>query len=233
MKIYFEGISLEIDEKYIKKSKKIKSDTAQIDFLKGNHFSDIQKECYAIKEMTKTLSKFKIKKVSDLMAGCGFSGKILEKYLESELHLNDLSPICCDILLENFPSTVVTNTDVFLIPKSFLGDLVFIDFNNFTLNKVEYWEPLLRQIKSEYLMITDSACYGFKFGNLKAYGCSTKLCYYKLLGRYFEKKGWDLHRVIIFGPAALVLFTRKKNKKPFLTETKEKLFMTQKKGLIL
>lgn len=191
----------------------IDSNTAQIDFLK-RHLSDLQREIGAIKEMTRHLPS--ISSVWDLMAGCGFSGKILQKYLTpNNILFNDLDPRCIRVLQDNlteYPNTRITAKDIFKFPfdKIKTPDLTFIDFNTFTLKRYQEWDLIFKKIKSETLVITDSACFGFKFGNLKAYDCGTPIDYYKKLDSYmWWKYNYSVQKIYPFGPACLVLMTNR------------------------
>lgn len=190
----------------------IDSNTAQIDFLK-RHLSDLQREIGAIKEMTRHLSS--INSVWDLMAGCGFSGKILQKYLTPDKILfNDLDPRCIKVLqnnLMNYSKTRITEKDIFKFPFENIPapDLTFIDFNTFTLKRIQEWDDVLKKIKSQFLVITDSACFGFKFGNLKAYDCKIPADYYKKLDEWmWWKYGYYVREIYPFGPACLVLLSQ-------------------------
>ncbi len=209
------------------------SHTAQIDFLKRN-LSDLQKKIGAIKELTLHLSS--INYIWDLMAGCGFSGKVLKKYLAPDKILfNDLDSRCVKVLQENFPKIKVTEKDIFKFPFKRIEtpDLTFIDFNTFTLKKAQEWDGVFKKIESRILVITDSACFGFKFGNLKAYDCETQIDYYRKLSKYmWDHYHFGIQDIFPFGPACLVLMYKAERS----TEIKEhssdsiKIFIQYSKG---
>jgi len=211
LKIIFDNdLTINIVDDVFQKQNIIDS-TPQTDFLRS-HFKDIMKEMGALKSILGTM---KAKTVFDLMAGCGFSGKMIEKICQPDrMLLNDFDPDCFAILEKNFdqPGVDIFQGDIFeFIWKE--SDLTFIDFNSFTLNKIDQWSDVLRGAAdySDKLIITDSACYGFKMGNLKSYGCKTEKDYYFKTSWIFEKefKAY-LTMVCHFGPAALLLFDRVK-----------------------
>lgn len=146
-----------------------------------------------------------------MMAGCGFSVKIFEKYLNPiNMILNDMDLSCVDQLKRNITDKrrIITSYDFFKFPfnKFPIPDLIFIDFNNFTLRKMDQWDEGLKNIKSPLLALTDSACYGFKFGNLKKYGFKSEMEYYYALSDEMNKRyGYGIEITFPFGPACIVL----------------------------
>lgn len=222
----FDGMTLEISETDNHSS--INSNTPQVDFLK-NHKSDIEKEMGAIKSLCLYLHKsdYPTDSIWDLMAGCGFSVRIFEKYLNPiSMILNDMDPSCADQLKRNIidKSKTITSYDFFEFPfpVSLSPDLTFIDFNNFTLRKMDQWDRGLKNIKSPLLTLTDSACYGFKFGNLKKYGFKSEMEYYSALSHEMSKRyGYGVEIVFPFGPACVVLLVRNKTFKRIQCESSE------------
>lgn len=160
-----------------------------------------------------------IKGIFDLMAGSGFSGKIFQiRFPNAQLLLNDLSEDCANSLIENFQNARIQNTFAHLVQSDFSADLVFIDFNNLTMMRFDDWKEVFDTVykwNPKYYMYTDSACYGFKFvKNLTAYGVETKEQYYEkvVAPRLLKDYGWYIHRVCIFGNAALILCSKEKIK---------------------
>lgn len=183
--------------------------TPQINFLKS-HKADIEKECGAVMALSQYLKKHaNIQSYFDAMAGCGFTCTIVKDQLKLEkLYCNDLDPLCCEILRTNFPKDQITNENFFELkyPKGI--DITSVDFNNFTLKRVDFWKSGLEKIDSPYLVFADSACFGFKFGdvNFKSYGISCVEDYYQKLSDWlFDFMGYSVHCVFPFGNAALVL----------------------------
>lgn len=91
-------------------------------------------------------------------------------------------------------------------------NLISVDFNSFTLKRSDRWKGTLRRLSSlcHYLLIADSACYGFRMGNLQSYGVASPLAYYQLLEREMRLPGKWLTRFCSFGNAALVMWEDRK-----------------------
>ena len=85
-------------------------------------------------------------------------------------------------------------------------DLIILDYHNFTLNRWGYWGPSLRLLgpHAPYLIITESACYGFAMGNLqKTYGVQTPKEYYDLLDKRCKRRiGKRVQAVVNYGGPA-------------------------------
>lgn len=138
---------------------------------------------------------------------------MISKMLGCKLFLNDLDPDCVQILKDNFKDP--TQAEIFqgdarnLIWRDV--DLVFIDFNSFTIKSLNEWAPVLSDAAkhSKDLIVTDSASYGFNLGNLKHYGCKDQREYYEKVSTIFEEKfSVILARVSMFDCAALLHFTK-------------------------
>lgn len=215
----FDGLTLKI--RRTNGRRQIGSTTPQIDFLKS-HKKDIQAEIGAIRKMCCYISEsipHPIRSIWDLMAGCGFGYKIFEKYLRPNYAvLNDMDSICVDILETN-----ILKKNVDITPFNFLEfpfksypnpDFVFIDFNNFTLRRIDEWKEGLKKINSRLFAITDSACYGFKFGNLNKYGFTSEIDYYYAVDEIMRGNyGYAIESIFPFGPACLILMTNRNIKK--------------------
>lgn len=155
----------------------------------------------------------------DWMAGCGFTGRILEaRWPSSQLWLNDLDPTCFKLLSHNFPNSKVTNLPVQDLKRGEGEvDLLFMDFNSFTVRKMKFWIDVLNRISEinpkEFILV-DSASYAFKFGNnpgysnvgfLTSYGLKDFWDYYGLLDeRLKEGWGWCIHNIAPFRNAAVI-----------------------------
>ena len=200
--------------KKLAKQSKITSYTPQHRFL-HTHWHDISSEMGALRAIFLSLPKMKT--VTDLLAGCGFSGRMIQHYLQPDiLRLNDLDIGCADILRDNFPKAKVTQKDAHAYSwGNQKSDLTWFDFNTFTLAHWGDWVADLHRAgeHSEYLMAIDSACYGFRFGNLPRYGCQTEADYYDRMALKYKEIGFGLIQVAKFGNAAILLSKRKSRKK--------------------
>ena len=186
--------------------KKITSQTGQAAFVKS-HYADILKESSALKQVVSKLKN--VETIADAMAGCGFSVAVLKSvFPDSKLILNDWDKQCYENLKLNFPESSIANEDINKWELWGKVDLLFIDFNNFTLKRIDDWKPTILRLseKCKNLIITDSACFGFRMGNLKTYGVETPAQYYGLLEKELGLKEKSLTHFSIFGNAALVLF---------------------------
>lgn len=215
---------------------KIKETTPQIEFI-HSHRADIQKGMGAINEICRFLPRQD--RIMDVMAGCGFASRMFQYHWPGcRLHLNDLSERCAAVLRMNFPDAHITQLDFLRMdePEEDL-DLLFIDFNTFTIQKINHWiegfSTLLPHCQN--LCIIDSASYGFKFGNLeKYYKVQTPEEYYEKLGAVFRKKwGLNVRLAVDFFASAYVLFTRKKGDFRYTKESRPVPFYKRQGGLVL
>lgn len=188
----------------IKNQKKISDNPPHYSVLK-KRIKEVQKDMSALQHILKNVH---CNSIVDALGGCGFSGALLSfLFPKAQLIFNDLDPICCKILQLNFPSNIVENQNILNwdFPSA---DLIWIDFNNFTLNRLDIWKSVFDHTytKCKYLLFTDSACYGFSLGNLeKCYGVQNPIEYYQLLNKQLAYTGKTIKKVMIFGGAALVL----------------------------
>jgi len=128
-------------------------------------------------------------KIVDGIARAGFWAAVfLNRWPNCNLILNESDDGCVKILRENFPHARVTSRDIntWTPPES---DLLLLDFDAFTLHKLGDHQHILERVTStcHYLAIAESACFGFKFGNLKHYKVEDEKEYYKLLNKTMEK----------------------------------------------
>jgi hypothetical protein len=127
--------------------------------------------------------------IVDGIARAGFWGALFRnKWPNCVLHLNEKETNCLDVLNRNFPNDKITNFDIEnWAPKK--CDIAMLDFDDFTLRKADKWKNILQSWEKSctYLIIVDSACFGFKFGNLKHYGVDKEEGYYYALNNYFKK----------------------------------------------
>lgn len=112
-------------------------------------------------ELPRTLSSY-----AEPMAGVGLSARILGASAAA-LYLNDTAADCRRVLLENF-DTAPTGYD--LNDCTFAtGELIFLDFNNFTLNKWlrGQWLSVIDYVAaspSAYIIINDCTPFYFRYG---------------------------------------------------------------------
>lgn len=203
---FFAGKRLELPEKV--PQKKISDLTPQLSFVR-THKSDIEKELGALTSCVKDCCA--INTIYDVMAGSGFSGKIFETlFPKAQLVLNDLDPTCASYLKRNFPTAEVFQTYAEKVQYSKIPDILFIDFNAFTLLHFEKWRPTFQWVKAlepRFLLFTDSASYGFKFGNknLASYGVSSTEAYYHKVGESLHHQtGYSLISCCNFGNASIL-----------------------------
>ena len=213
---YFdEDLYIKIPIQY-QKNKQLKVKTPQHLFLKKKKL-DVSREMGCIKAIYQKIISlgFDIKKTGDFFAGCGFSGKIMKKYLNcSEIILNDLSSECVNILKENFSNYTILNLDAFDIELKNNLDLIQLDFNSFSIldQKIRYWFQLIQYVSiktNQWVLLADSACFGFKFGekNLQTYGVKTIPEYYEKERIIFKKRfGLTLAFVAAFPNSAVCAF---------------------------
>jgi len=151
--------------------------------------------------------------IVDGIARAGFWGVLFRHiWPNCKLHLNEKDETCMNVLHRNFPNDTITNLDTKeWAPKK--CDIVMLDFDDFTLRKLKKWKGILENWdkSSKYLIFVDSACFGFKFGNLKHYGVNTEKEYFNLLnetlGEFMNK---EITVISKFVNAATILMEPKK-----------------------
>lgn len=216
---------------------KIKENTPQIEFI-HSHRADIQKGMGAINVICDFLPEQSF--ILDAMAGCGFASRMFQYHWpECNLWLNDLSEQCYQVLDMNFNKVTeeVTRMDFLHLPEPKEKiDLTFIDFNTFTIQKMNYWIPGFNNLlpHSENLCIIDSASYGFKFGNLQNYyRVNTPEDYYLKLGKIFQGRwGLNVRLAVDFFASTYVLFTREKGDFHYTKEIEPVPIYREQGGLI-
>jgi hypothetical protein len=149
-------------------------------------FKEILKNSGCLKSTLRYLidKQEKWDRVGDAMAGVGFGGKILQKYLNpKKLYLNDLDERCCSILRSNFRNSIITQQDALNLDWPGMN-LVNVDFNTFSIKRIPQWEGLFAQLAklTDWITFTDTACFGFKFKkNFLTYGVGNADEYYQKL----------------------------------------------------
>jgi hypothetical protein len=175
----------------------------------GRHWKDIKNKYGAIAAVYCSIPDKHLQCYLDAMAGCGFSAAVASSCFDiDKMYLNDFSEDCCSILKDNWGyCSEITNFDVrnWDPPDC---DLCFMDCDNFTYRKLEnWWEVLGRFGKACHrLMVTDTACFAFKFGTLsKSYGVQSVEEYYWLLSKGLARVNLRVEMVGMFGFASVVL----------------------------
>jgi len=152
-----------------------------------------------------------ITSIVDVMGGIGESAGVWEQELSPEtMLLNDLDEHCCKQLVGRYPDATVSNRDA----KAWdwpPADLVFIDFNCFTLRQVDEWAVVFERLArtARWGLVTDSCCYGFKFGARASWRryADSEAGYWALLERTFWNRfGLGLRAASRFSNAAFLLF---------------------------
>ena len=136
-----------------------------------------------------------VEKAWDAMCGVGLGSSVLVKYLSPKyLRCSDISPESATLLkTRNFQADVRTMDIWEGAGADDYWDLIFVDFNNFTLTQLK-WLQLLKSLitKTSMLIFSDSACFGFhRFPkNLKCYRVDNPQQYYfqlsEVLGGYLR-----------------------------------------------
>jgi hypothetical protein len=198
---YFEGCKLEVP--LTKQQKGIEVATPHASFL-PTHLKDVSLELSCLKHLASKLKK--VNSYLDMMAGSGFSVKLIDKlFAPSKVWVNDFSAECFDCLNHNFGkgSFEITQGDANQIILKNKWDLVFVDFNTFTLNHMDRWAGLFNSLKGKFrdLWFVDTACFSSLFGEKRfeqAYRVSSLKEYYELLGEILKIYKIYIYRVACF-----------------------------------
>ena len=151
-------------------------------------------------------------KIVDGIARAGFWAAVfLERWPNCNLYLNENAKDedCADLLREMFPEAKVETNELSAWTPSH-SDILLLDFDAFTLKKLPMHKEILEKLSPtcEWMIIAESACYGFKFGNHRHYGVEQEQDYYKLLDKEMRPilGGKRLVAMSSFSNAAMVLF---------------------------
>ena len=144
----------------------------------------------------------------DIVAKVGFWATVFRNvWPDVKLVLNEEDQAARRILRSNWPDATIRreNPHTWDPPESEVG---LFDTDHFTLKILDEWEqPLIRwSSRFNYLIVSDGACFGFKFGNLAHYGVKSPEDYYHMLGQALHRiTGLHLTHVSRFENAANVL----------------------------
>jgi len=146
--------------------------------------------------------------IVDGIARAGFWGAVFRnRWPKCKLLMNGEKEDCIRVLKQNFPQDrhVQKNIKHWCPPVS---DLAILDFDKFTLKKMDQWERVLSTwaARTQHFIFVDGACFGFKFGTLKSYNISNPNEYYYLLNERLKKIiSKRIVAVSAFGNAATIL----------------------------
>lgn len=175
MKLYyhfhFDNCILKVPYDPIRFSRaKVKRNTPHSQFV-FSHKDDLVCELSCVKDLAKG---FSFTSYLEMMAGLGFSAKLVNSIQGlSEIWLNDKDEFCTTSLAINFSNETgkeitITQYDASELKLYNRWDVVFIDFNTFSMKKWREWLNLWSNIKDKFrnLWLTDTACYVWtKFGS--------------------------------------------------------------------
>lgn len=170
------------------------------------HKSDIVRKLGALNSIFSRLPR--PSSVVDSMAGLGFTACVLLNHWKGvRLFLNDKNEDCVKELRSNFGSSAELSCKDLFDWDPPACDLALLDFNRFTVKSIPYWRPVLKKFASasSRIVLSDSALYGVKFGNLSRYGVEDKTGYFELLRQKLSFTGKQSMTVCEFGNAAEVL----------------------------
>ena len=145
---------------------------------------DVAETCRTLDTVCSTINTNTTKlKIIDGIARAGFWGLVFRnRWNKCKLILNEEDKICLPVLQSNFPNDTISSNDIkiWTPPKT---DISLLDFDHFTLKILNQWEDTLKRWspKTRYFIIADGACFGFKFGTMKAYDISKPEDYFYLL----------------------------------------------------
>jgi len=148
-------------------------------------------------------------KIVDGIARAGFWGAIFkERWPNCDLLLNEEDQECADMLRDNFADDIKIESHSLADWVPEVSDLILLDFDAFTLKKLGEHQGILERLSPacKYMIIAESACFGFKFGNIKHYGVETEEEYYALVdAQLYPVTGKSVLAVSKFCNAAMVL----------------------------
>jgi len=140
-----------------------------------------------------------------------------------QTHLNELDDSCLNVIRQNFPTWTLYQQDMFKFeyPQNF--DTIFLDFNNYTVQKygTVYYDVVQAAAKhcNQYLIINDCSVFYLNRG-AKSFETYSKILgetvtnyddFYPVLKEFYEEElpGWTLVRVEKFYASSYLLLVRK------------------------
>lgn len=158
----------------------------------------------------------------ETMAGIGLTARLFEPFCQF-IRFNEIDDLCIDVLVKNFPKCSITMEDAYSFQNWMSSDIIFADFNNFTLRKflsgeVRRAADSIFKASTKYVIINDCSLFYFRYGK-KSYEV-----YSGLLGRdirskkdYFQElrefyirhyPEWKLIEVQYFSETSFLLFEK-------------------------
>jgi len=195
---------------------------------------DVAETCRTIDALLPTIDQKKInrpKRIIDGVARSGFWGAVfLNRWPDCSLIMNEPDLSCIDILNKNFPDCDIQTNDIYswTPPES---DILLFDFDDFTLRKSAKHKEILNRVSNttDWLMVADNTCFGFKFGNLRHYGVATEEEYYELLDSEMRPfiSGKKMVAVSSFMNAAMILYGDREEGEPIKYIDPSELFLSR------
>jgi len=148
---------------------RVRKNTPHSQFI-FDHREDLICELNCVKDLAQS---FSFTSYLEMMAGLGFSAKLVSSIQDlNEIWLNDKDEFCTTSLAINFANEVgkeimITQSDVLDLKVVGRWDVIFIDFNTFSMKRWNEWLRLWGNVKGKFrnLWLTDTACYVWtKFG---------------------------------------------------------------------
>lgn len=155
----------------------------------------------------------------DLLAGVGMSARIFEAPRNV---LNDFDPDCYKVLQSNCPKAHVTSCDITKFKGWTAADLVFVDFNDYTLKRGmerRYREVIENAVglTRDFLIINDCTPFYFRYGEeaFKTYSrfmkkrITTVGDYFLALPPFYKPLGLFLIHVAHFKDSSFQLWSKR------------------------
>ena len=145
----------------------------------------------------------------DVAAGSGKTYLLVKKrWPKIRAWLNDWDKVAFELLKVNYPEAKITQLDLSApIKLKETMDLIWVDFNTFTLLKsnIYCWDNLRNFYeRSKWLAFCDTACYAFHL-NKKSYGFESLEAYYRELARLITGKSENLYCVYYHKDSSVVV----------------------------
>lgn len=169
------------------------------------------------------------------LAGIGITGKLFERS-PIGTWLNEMDDSCRRILLNNFNGPNVTGDNAFLEFRREPADVVFLDFNDYTMKKMARHFEMVKaafSIARKAVIINDCSVFYLRYGmrSLEVYrkffGCErleNKVIFFQESKRWYEGQfaGWYVSAVEFNRETAFLLFRREPCDEPSIQERSSK-----------
>lgn len=187
---------------------------------------DMAETCRTLDAVCSLIPYKKSLKIIDGIARGGFWGAVFRnRWPDCKLILNEFDETCHGVLNDNFPNDEILANDfeTWVPPKC---DILIYDFDAFTLKKLDQHANIIKNASPncKYMIIAESACFGFKFGNIKHYGVDKEEDYYQLVNDKLQPlTGKSVIAVSKFSNAAMVLLGNYDGDIQYIPQTTMKL----------